>query len=147
LFSPDDPTPLTGRLQALLKMRVRDELTGAPPEGRLTIEVSERGFIPRVASGGIAGLVGIPRQGFPKLNTQDYFVHLRIQGEGYVARSEVVKVPQDITYPATFTPPQLNLELHREPVVISGRTIRFIDNTPTALAGASVSIAGIWRTP
>src|SRR5262249_23272757 len=130
LFSPDDPTPLTGRLQALVKMRVSDELTSEPPESQLTIEVGERGFVPRVASGGIAGLVGIPRQVFPNLNMQDYFVHLTIQAEGYVARSEVVKVAQDITYPATFTPPQLNLELHREPVVISGRTIRFIDNTP-----------------
>jgi len=147
LFSPDDPTPLTSRLQALLKMRVSDELTGAPPESRLTIEVAERCFIPRVASDGIAGLVGVPRQVFPSLNTQDYFVRLTIRGEGYVARSEVVKAPLDITYPATFTPPQLNLELHREPVVITGRIIRFVSNIPTPLAGASVGVTGIWRTP
>lgn len=147
LFSPDDPTPLAGRLQALLKMRLIDELTSEPPDTRLTIKVSERGFIPRVASGGIAGLVGIPQQVFPNLNMQDYFVHLTIQAEGYVTRSEVVKAPQDITYPATFTPPQLNLELHRAPVVISGRIIRFIGNTTTPLAGASVGVTGIWRTP
>jgi hypothetical protein len=147
LFSPDDPAPLAGRLQALLKMRMSDELTGAPPDNQLTIKVSERGFIPRVASGGIAGLVGIPGQVFPNLNAQDYFVRLTIQSEGYVARNEVVKVPQDITYPATFTPPQLDLKLHRDPVVISGRIIRFVSNSATPMAGAGVSVTGIWRTP
>ena len=147
LFSPDDPVPFTGRLQALLKIRVVDELTGSPPEGRLTIEVSERSITPRVASGGIAGLVGIPLQVFPELNSKDYFVHLTIKAQGYVDRSEVVKVSQDPAYPASFTPPHLDLELHREPVVISGRTIRFVSNTPTALSGANVKVTGIWRTP
>src|SRR5262245_17747596 len=147
LFSPDDPAPLTGRLQALVKMRVSDEMTSGPPDGRMTIEVSERGFIPRVASEGLAGLVGIPQQVFPNLKLQDYFVHLTVRAEGYVTRSEVVRIPQDITFPATFTPPQLNLALHREPIIISGRIIRFIGNTSMPLAGASISVRGIWRTP
>jgi hypothetical protein len=145
LFSSDDPVPLVRRLQAVVSMRVTDELTGGSPDSPLSLEVKERGLVPRVASGGLAGLVGIPQDVFPSLNTQAYFLHLTMRTDGYVARDVVVQVPQDPTFPATFTAPQLNLALHREPVIIAGRTIRFVSNVATPLGGTTLNVTGIWR--
>jgi hypothetical protein len=54
----------------------------------------------------------------------------------------------DPTFPKTFTPPPLiDLTLHREPISISGRAVRVDGSAPTPLAGATVSVTGIWRTP
>jgi hypothetical protein len=84
--SPDDPIPLVIRLQAVVSMRVTDELTGGPPDSLLSLEVKERRLLPRVASGGLVGLVGVPQEVFPGLKTQDYFLHLTVRADGYVSR-------------------------------------------------------------
>ena len=146
LFSPDDPIPPVRRLQAVVSMRVTDELTGGPPDSPLSLEVKERGLFPRVTSGGLAGLVGVPQEVFPGLKTQAYSLHLRIRADGYVGRDIVVQVPQNPAFPATFTAPQRNLALHRDPVVIAGRTVQSVTNAATALGGATLTVTGIWRT-
>src|SRR5215510_5679553 len=92
LFSPDDPIPPIRRLQAVVRIRVTDELTGRPPESPLSLEVQEHRLLPRVASGGLVGLVGVPQEVFPGLKTQDYFLHLTVRADGYVAREVVVRV-------------------------------------------------------
>lgn len=140
LFSPDDPIPPVRRLQAVVSMRVTDELTGGPPDSPLSLEVKERGLFPRVTSGGLAGLVGVPQEVFPGLKTQAYSLHLTIRADGYVGRDVVVQVPQNPAFPATFTAPQRNLALHREPVVIVGRTVRSVSNAATALGGATLTV-------
>ena len=147
LFSPDDAAPIVDRIQALVKIRVTDELTGGPPEGRVTIQVREQGLIPRMGSDGLGGLVGIPRQVFPGLQTIDYFVHLTIRAERYLSRDLEVKLPKNPAFPTTFTPPQIDVALHREPVVIAGRTVRVLSNVTVPLPGAAISLTGIWRTP
>jgi hypothetical protein len=146
LFSPDDRVPLGDRIQAVVKLRVNDELTADPVESPITIQVRERGFVPRVASGGLAGLVGIPRQLFPALQTIDYFVQVTVSAERYLPREVEIKVPKDPTFPNSFSPPQLNIALHRQPVFIAGRTVRSVGNGTAPLAAALVSITGIWRT-
>ena len=66
VFSPDDQPPLGGRLWALVRARLIDEMTGQPPAGPITL-VSDMSFAsPRVASDGIVGLIGIPQQSFPR---------------------------------------------------------------------------------
>src|SRR5262245_785690 len=105
LFAPDDPVPPVDRIQALVKLRVTDELTGRPPDRQIAIDVQERAFFPRVANDGLAGLVGIPRQVFPALKTQDYFVHLTVRVGRYVPFNLKVKVEQkqNQSFPAAFT--------------------------------------------
>ena len=50
--------------------------------------------------------------------------------------------------PDNFAPTDLgDLTLHREPLVIYGRTVRANSSTTTPLAGATVRVTGIWRTP
>lgn len=150
-FSPDKPVPLGGRTCAIAKLRVTDELTGAAPDGKIMIQTRKRGLVPRVGSDGIAGLIGIPQQVFPGLGSPTsttYTVQLTVSAEGYLPRDIEFDFLPDATFPLTFTPPPLrNLFLHREPIVILGRTVRANGNTNTPLTGATVSVSGIWRTP
>jgi hypothetical protein len=85
LFSPDDPVRLADRIQALVNLRISDELTAAPLESPVTVQVRERGFVARASSGGLVGLIGIPLQVFPALQTVEHFVHLTVSAERYLS--------------------------------------------------------------
>lgn len=147
VFSPDDPVLPVDRFQAIIKVRVTDELTGAAPNSRTTLEVKERGFFPRLGSDGLGGLVGLPRQVFPALQARDYPVHLTIDAARYERRDHKKDVPQDLSFPTTFTPAEVDIALHRQPVFIAGRTARLINNASAPLPGAQITVTGIWRMP
>lgn len=153
IFSPLEPPPLASRWQALVKIRVIDEMTGVPPENEVTISVDDEEMIPVISSDGFGGLVGIPMRSFPKLATQSYDVELVISANGYVSRKLKVTVDQDLGFPGRFVPPDHSVppkgpvELHREPTVISGRTVRFIGGTSTPLGGTAINLTEIQRTP
>jgi hypothetical protein len=147
LFSPDDPVPPVNRIQAVMKVRVTDELTGTAPDGRITLEVKERGFLARLGSDGFGGLIGIPQQFFQAFQAPARSVHLTISAERYLSRELEPNVPKGPNFPLTFTPPAIDVALHRQPVFIAGRTGRLINNASTPLAGAQISVTGIWRTP
>lgn len=148
LFSADDQPSLGDRLRALARLRVIDELTGEPPAGLITLESDAPLAAPRIASDGLVGLVGFPRGIFPALATQPSTITLLVRVEGYIPRQVEVTLPQEPAFPQLFTPPPLlTLLLHREPVVIMGRTVQATSNPTTPLAGATVRVTGIWRTP
>jgi hypothetical protein len=147
LFSPDDPVPPLNRMQAVMKIRITDELTGAAPDGRIALEVKERGFLSRLGSDGFGGLIGIPQQCFQALSGPNYPVHLTISAERYLSRELEQNIPKGSNFPFTFTPPEIDVALHRQPVFIAGRTARLINNASTPLAGAQISVTGMWRTP
>ncbi|MGH7843828.1 MAG: hypothetical protein ACREQW_01460 [Candidatus Binatia bacterium] len=147
LVSPDDPVPPVNRMQAVMKVRVTDELTGIAPDGRIALEVKERDFLSRLGSDGFGGLIGIPQHFFQALQGPDYPVHLTISGERYLSRELERNIPKGPNFPLTFTPPEIDVALHRQPVFIAGRTARWINNASTPLAGAQISVMGIWRTP
>jgi hypothetical protein len=147
IFSPDDPAPPPAtRFWAVVTARVLDELTGAPPRGDMNIKSTYPGLTPRVASDGLLGLVGIPMHAFPSLGAQPYVVKLTVSASGYVPHHEETTIPVNAGFPNSFTPKNLDLELHREPVVIRGRTVAASGNTTTPLTGMNVSLTGIWRT-
>jgi hypothetical protein len=145
IFSPDDPVPLANRIQALLKLRITDELTARPPESTINLRVEQRDYTPRVAGDGIAGLVGIPQQVIPRLNAQNYPVDLTVSVGGYLTRELHEEIPQDPGFPLHFGARQIDVSLHREPLTISGRTVQVTGSTSTSLPGAEVSVTGIWR--
>ena len=124
-------------------MRVTDELNGQPPRSLISLRAQEKGLIPRIAANGLIGFVAIPSQVFPALRTQSYTVHMTLAVDGYVTRELEATLPIDPTFPDTFSSPFLEVELHRNPVVIFGRTVRGDNGAP--LPGATVSISGIWR--
>ena len=146
LYSPDDPPSVVDRFQAVLKVRVTDELTGAAPNSPAAIKVEERGFFSRLGNDGLGGLVGIPRQVFPALQAQDYPIHLTISAPRYGRRALEKDVPQDFNFPGTFTPQELDIALHRESVFIAGRTARLLNNASTPLPDVQIAVTGIWRT-
>ncbi len=146
VFAADDPLPLVNRIQAMVKLRVRDELTGAPPDNQINLTVLEQGYTPRVADGGLAGLVGVPTQVVPALNGKDYFVNLTITARNYLTRHHNQRIPQDLNFPTGFVPKEVEIELHREPVAIFGRALGVISGQTQPLTGAQITITGIWRT-
>ena len=147
LFSSVGQPPLAERNWALVRARVVDELTGEPPLTGMFIETDRTDIHTRTAAGGIVGLVGVPARAFPALNAQSYTVGLTISSEGYVARRESVTVAKNVSFPAAFATTNVgNLALHREPVIISGRTVLAGGGMTTPVAGATVQLTGIWRT-
>ena len=153
VFSPDDQPPLGQRFWAIVRARVIDELTGQPPLSAITIESDALHLVPRVASDGLVGLVGIPQQVFPALASQNYPpLMLKVKAPGYVTRKTLFPILQNIlqdpNFPGNFTPPPpAELSLHRKPTVIAGRVVRSSGNTTTPLSGAVISITGVWRKP
>jgi len=146
VLSPDGPIPLANRNQALLKLLITDELTSKPPEGTIDLSVEEKGYTPRVANDGLAGLIAVPLQVIPRLDARNYRVNLTVRANGYLTRELNPEIPQDPTFPLHFAArPPIGLALHREPVTISGRTVRVTGNTFTPLPGTEVSLTGIWR--
>jgi len=149
LFSPDDPPPLGARLWGLVKLRLIDELSGEPPDSIATVRALEPNLVSRVTSDGIGGLIGIPLQVFPDLGTTNRSVHLTVSAEGYLPLDDTVDFLTDPTFPITFSPPPpRTLALHRQPTVITGRTVRNNGGTAmVAVDGATVIVTGIWRRP
>ncbi len=144
VFSPDDPVPLADRNWSLLSARVLDELVGRPPRGDMSIETEYPRLTPRVGTDGLLGLVGKPAQVFPALNAQSYVVGFTVRATGYIPLREEVTIPMIPTFPDTFAPTNIDLQLHREPIIIKGRTVESAGNTTTPLAGMMISITGIW---
>jgi hypothetical protein len=147
LFSPDDLVSLASRLQALVKLQVTDELTGKAPDGEIRLQVKERNITWRMSSDGVGGLIGIPQQVFPALRTIDYVVHFTVHVTGYESRDLEVTINKHSSFPDGFTPTQVNLSLHRKPIVITGRTTRLINGAVAPMASVQVKVTGIWRTP
>lgn len=146
----DDDPVIGRRLWAVVKMRLVDELTGQPPRGAVRLETSETRVTPRVAAGGIAGLVADPAAAFPALAAQSYPFEVIARADGYLPVRIQDEVPQTLTFPADFTPRDLGVvDLHAEPVALRGRVIR---RTPagvvSALDGVTVEVTRFWsRAP
>jgi hypothetical protein len=132
--SMDDPVAGSDRNQALVRARLIDELTGEPvslapvvrPLGSgVTGTHIARALVPRSASGGMVGLVGVPRVAFPALNVQGYAIGLEVDAPGFMRYQAIGALPIQPGFPGSFFPADLgDLQLRRTPVIISGRVTR-----------------------
>lgn len=146
-FSPDDEVPLAGRTWGVVSARLIDEITNEPPRGRITVEADRPGLASRVASDGLVGLVGIPLNIFPNLAMANDHVNVTVKAEGYIPHHQRVAILQHLDFPNAFAPTAINLiRVHRQPVVIRGKTVRANGLATTPLAGAEVRITGFWET-
>jgi hypothetical protein len=140
--SDDGPLP-GGRLSELAAARLVDETTGRPPLGAITVRADIAGT-PRVGSGGVVGVVGIPQDVLVASQTRT--VALTVEPEGFLPRTVPVTVTTDSFFPATYAPPSIgDAPIHRAPVIIEGRVVQAIAGGTTPLAGAQVRVTGIWR--
>jgi len=147
-ISPETDAPAGQRIWALLQARLLDEMTGQPPLGAISIESSLPGLNARVAPGGIVGFAGVPLHAFPQLAAQGYTVPVVIQAQRYITVLLNAPVAQILTFPNTFAPTDLGvLQMHRLPTVLTGRVVLNTGIDVTPLAGATVTLTGLWRTP
>jgi hypothetical protein len=144
-----DPIAPLGHLQsAVVIARLVDEVTGRPAVGRAAVDTSFNALHPRVASDGLAGLVGIPFAAFPGLATQAYSVPMTFHVDGYVPFAYEAQLPAQPGFPATFTPDRAEIPLRRSPMTIRGRLVVEAGGSPRLpVAGGSVRISGIWLQP
>lgn len=144
----EEPAALTSRLWGIVSLRLVDELTGQPPRSPINVTTTHKYLWPRVAEDGLIGLVGIPQQAFPALQSTSYTIDMAISVQGYLAQEQSIRIPSDPAFPTRFTPlHQPDLALHRLPIVIKGRTVLASGYTTTPLSGATVRVTGMWRTP
>ena len=143
----DDSAPLIDRFWGVVSVRLVDELTGRPPRARITLTTTNKLLFTRVAEDGLVGLAGIPHKAFPALDTTAYPLDLTFTLPGYIGQQLIVTLPADPAFPGSFTPLVLpDLLLHRQPVVIKGRTVLANGGATTFIPGAAVRVTGIWRT-
>jgi hypothetical protein len=86
LIADDDPQPYDARWWAVLRTRAVDELTGEPPLNRISIGTTTRGCLPRIADGGLCGLVARPSTvSGPLVTPGELTAEIRV--DGYLPRS------------------------------------------------------------
>jgi len=136
------------RTWAVLEARLLDEITGVAPEGQVSVSTLFSGISPRVAPGGMVGFAGIPVRAFPELMNTGYVVPVNIDAAGYIPIERNVNVAQNAAFPASFAPTDMGtLQLHRTPTIIAGRVVLNTGIALQPIAGATVTLKGLWRTP
>lgn len=145
-FSPDEPLVPGARPSAVAFATLVDECTQRPPERRVEVDTTFPGLTPRTAHP-IVGLAGIPRAAFSALATNAYNVPFDVSGDRYVSVRRTAVIGPQPGFPASFVPADLGtIALHSEPVTIRGRVALSAGADVTPVAGATVRVAGLWRT-
>jgi hypothetical protein len=147
-ISPEPELPDGMKTWAVLQALLVDEITGQGPLGAVNLQTSFAGLSPRVAPGGKIGFAAIPVRVFPLLQSQPCQVSYSIEADGYIPLFRKDTFPADINFPGTFTPlPVINLQLHRLPTIIEGRVVLNTGIAVQGIAGAAITLTGLWRTP
>lgn len=139
-----DPAPRAGRLSAVVRARVVDEMTGRPPGGPMRL-TTDAPLSPHAVSDGYVGLVGVPARTFPGLDATTVNVDLRVDVRGYLPRHETWTLGPFAAYPGEFVAIDGGvIELHRPGTVLRGRVVRRAGGSWVAVAGATIELTGYW---
>lgn len=145
--SPEPELPIGLRPQAVIRGRLLDEMTNQPSVGAISIDSSYAGISPRVGSGGLVGFAAIPARAFPELKNAPVSVPVNLLANGYLPLLRNVPILQDVNFPSSFSIGDMgDLLLHRLPTVISGRVLLNTGTAATAIAGATITLTGVWRS-
>ncbi|MBS0168396.1 MAG: hypothetical protein JSR29_20110 [Nitrospira sp.] len=146
-FCPDPLSAPANRLRAVLRARLVDELTGQPIDFGLDLTTDRAGLTPRVARGGVVGLVGLPGSLFPQLDVSPVTVTMRASVPRYVPVELGGTLGPIVGFPDQFSALDLgDVGMHRASTTVRGRTLRRASLTATVVVGATVEIAGYWST-
>jgi hypothetical protein len=147
-FCPDQSPVEADRLRSVLRARLVDEITGKPPTGAILVRSERVGLHPRVAAGGIVGLIGKPARLFPHLGASSVDIDLVVEADRYVRRQLVHTLGPmgpSLDYPEEFAPADLgDIPLHREATTIRGRMVLGTATGTTPLPTAKVGVTGVW---
>jgi hypothetical protein len=142
-LAPDGPIPAAWWPQELLSVAILDEITGLPPVVTPFAATTTPGVTAR-ASATNAGLVGQPLARFRPGFIASSPLQLALSGPAYLPLTLNTQFGAEPGYPHVFTPVDLGtVELHREPITISGRTV---SHNGVVRAGAKVNLNGLWLT-
>jgi hypothetical protein len=143
-----EPAPLAAdRVRAVLSARLVDELTGDPVEVDVEVTTATDGLFPRVARGGLIGLVGQPARLFPTLDINPVALSMRSTAARYLPLQMGGLLGPLAGFPDQFAPLDLgDVALHRAATTVTGRTLRRASLTPGVVAGATVEIVGVWTS-
>jgi len=152
-YCPDQLPPRADRLQALMRGRFVDELTGNGINAQLTVHTTVVGVTPRTAFNGIAGLIGNPARRFPGLAANTVTLDMNVSCRRFVTQSfsaDLGPINTAAGYPADFpdffAPIDLgDVGLHREATVISGRCVQSNGLSRTPLSNTTIDISGLWH--
>ncbi len=146
--SPEPAVPDGMKNWAVVQALLVDEITGQGPARNVTLQTTFSGVSPRVAPGGKIGFAAIPLRAFPLLRLKSYPMQFSINADGYVPLLRNETMPSSLTFPGVFTPLDLGaINLHRLPTMIAGRVAVNTGIAQQAIAGATVTLTGVWRTP
>ncbi len=146
--SPEPELPDGMKTWAVLEALLVDEITSQSPLGAVKLQTSFTGLSPRVAPGGKVGFAAIPVLVFPLLRLKNYPVSFTIQADGYIPLLRNETILSSLAFPGSFTPLDLGtLKLHRLPTLIAGRVVLNTGIAVQAIAGATITLTGLWRTP
>jgi hypothetical protein len=147
VVSPDERLRVSCLAQAIISARLEDENTLRPPS---TIPFA-RTTVPKVQAkatpDGIGGISGVPEIAFPALRVQAYDLDLNLGAPRYLSIERNMTLGPQPAFPDVFTPIDLGvLRLHRVATVLRGRVTQAVGVDKAPVAGATVTVNGIWRT-
>jgi hypothetical protein len=132
---PDDPAVVA---RSLVLAQVRDEISERAPQGGFRLRSSRRDMAPRIAIDGIAGLVGDPARALDPPTTVD--VELTVEAPGYLPWRDTITIdPNNL-------PAERAVWLHRPGTRVGGRVVEPSGFDHAPLAGAIVTLDGVWPT-
>lgn len=144
-FCPDSLPAGSARMRSILRARLVDELNGSPIADGVSLTTSMPDLHPRMATGGLVGLVGHPARLFPTLDVDGVLLTLEISAQGFNPLSLEALLGPMPGFPASFASLDLgDVNLHRKPVELSGRTVQRNGLSHQVVAGATVAIVGYW---
>ncbi|MEO6771496.1 MAG: hypothetical protein ABI467_00550 [Kofleriaceae bacterium] len=150
---PDDPPVAADRLRAVVRWQAVDEISQSGPDLDYTIQTDALGLTPRVSRDGIMGLVGNPVRLYPGLDTATVDLAFTLYTPGYLPRELAVIVGPVVGFPNSFTPakptladPDGNVALHRDAIVLRGRTVQLVPGQldPVPVPLVPIAIIGTW---
>jgi hypothetical protein len=150
---PDDPPVAADRLRAVVRWQAVDEISESGPDLDYTIQTDALGLSPRISRDGIMGLVGNPARLYPGLDTATVDLAFTLYTPGYLPRELVATVGPVVGFPNNFTPAKArpgdtdgNIALHRDAIVLRGRTVKLVPGQldPVPVPLVPISIIGTW---
>jgi hypothetical protein len=150
---PDDPPVAADRLRAVVRWQAVDEISESGPDLDYTIKTDALGLSSRVSRDGIMGLVGNPARLYPGLDAATVDVAFTLYSPGYLPRELTATIGPVVGFPNNFTPakakpgdPDGNVALHRDAIVVRGRTVQLVPGQldPVPVPLVPISIIGAW---
>jgi hypothetical protein len=152
-YCPEDLPARGDRIQAIMRGRFIDELSGNPLSARLSVSTQLANVNPRVSATGVAGLVANPARRFSGLASNAIGLDMRVSCRRYISQTFNASLgpfntalgdPAD--FPAFFAAIDLgDVGLHRQATRIRGRCVQNNGVSRTPLSNATVELAGIWH--